>query len=78
MGAQFVDSFDHYVTAQIADKWSASIGGSGNIISAGGSIIESGSGREGTKCMKVTQSSIVFNGVYKALPDNASDRKSVV
>lgn len=73
MGAQFVDSFDHYATAQIADKWSASTGGTLGVISGtGNSAIESGTGRDSTKCMKITQSSDAFSCVYKAMPSNAS------
>ncbi len=36
MALQFVDSFDHYTTAQITRKWNVDLGGSGQIVVGGG------------------------------------------
>lgn len=71
MGAQFLDSFDHYDTTRIADKWSAATGGALGVITGSGSnSIEIGGGRSGTNCLKIDQNLPDFSEVYKALPDN--------
>lgn len=61
MTLHFVDSFDHYATADISQKYSDASGS--------GVTISSGNGRRGTACLRLTQSA---GYVSRVLPAHAT------
>lgn len=48
MSLRFLDSFDHYVTADLGKKWGTSFGTSGTM------VIQAGAGRRGTSSLRFT------------------------
>lgn len=51
MTLRFIDSFDHYATADITQKWTSTAGG------GSGPAISSGNGRRSTNCMRIPSTS---------------------